>query len=239
MSQWRIHYKRARLNWLRATDALIASRIEMVTQVNKHHRRDSPSFTVGEKVYVSTKDLTFPESLLRKFVPKFIGPYPITSAFPHLSNFEVDLPPHLRVHRRFHSSKLRPHFPNDDTRFPSRAFDTPPPAVEAMDSNDVEYLVERIVAHKLVGKRRSFKVRWLGWSLAEDSWISETELRKTAAETVDDYLALLDARTEFAARAKPLRARKGIRALLSSFSKPTASSSGGVGARIGIALDVE
>jgi hypothetical protein len=196
--------ERARLNWLRATDAIIASRVAMVTSANKHRRRDHHSFVVGHKAYLSTKDLQFPEATSRKFVPKFIGPYPITAAFPATSNYELDLPPHFKIHRRFHASKLRPHLPNDDLRFPSRALSNPPPELDAQDGNAAEYLVEKIVDHKLVGKARSFRVRWLGYSSAEDSWIKEDELRKTASESVDDYLALVQARAQALALAAPL-----------------------------------
>jgi hypothetical protein len=224
--------ERIRLNWLRATDALIASRVEMVTQGNKHRRRDSPQFEVGNLVYVSTKDISFPEALARKFVPKFIGPYPITATFPSSSNYDIDFPPHLRIHPRIHASKLRPHFPNDDSRFPSRAFDKPPPVAEASDNNTAEYVIEKVVGDKHVGKERWFKVRWLGYSIAEDSWIREGELRATAAESVDDYLALVVAR-KAAHLGKRRGGRKGIRALLSSLTIPLVSSFGGVGARIG------
>lgn len=37
--------EKARLNWLRATDAIISSRVAMVTQANRHRRSDSPEFT--------------------------------------------------------------------------------------------------------------------------------------------------------------------------------------------------
>jgi hypothetical protein len=224
--------ERARLNWLRATDSLIASRVAMTAQANKHRRRDPDAFQPGQKAYLSTKDLNFPSSLARKFVPKFIGPYSITKALPDSSNYELDLPPHFRIHRRFHASKLRPHFPNDDLRFPSRKFDEPPPEVDAEDGSAGEFVIEKVVGVKIVGKARWYQVRWLGYSSSEDQWIRESELRKTASESIDDYVALAAARDTFAARAKPLPARKrGIKALLFSLTNPTFLS-GGVSGRI-------
>jgi hypothetical protein len=199
--------ERAHLNWLRATDAIIASRVEMITSANKHRRRDHVSFQLGNKAYLSTKDLQFPDAIARKFVPKFIGPYPITAAFPGSSNYELALPAHLKIHPRFHASKLRPHFPNDDDRFPSRAFLNPPPEVDARDGNQAEYLVEKVVGSRTVGKTTSYKVRWLGYSPAEDSWIKESELRKSASESIDDYLALVEAKEIAFRRAAPLRGR--------------------------------
>lgn len=229
--------ERAKLNWLRATDALIASRVEMITQGNKHRRTDSPQFQTGNLVYVSTKDLTFPAGMTRKFVPKFVGPYPITRSLPASSNYEIAFPPHFRIHSRFHASKLRPHFPNDDDRFPSRKFDSPPPDIDASDDNDAEYLIEKVVADKMVGKVKHYKVRYLGYSSGEDQWVRESDLRKTALESIEEYLALVAGRTTIASRAAPLKMKKRQRlvALLSSFAKPLVSSSrGGVSARVPI-----
>lgn len=182
----------------------------MVTQGNKHRRCDAPELAVQNLAYVSTRDLKFSDGFARKFVPKLIGPYPITAAFPH-SNFEVVLPPHLRVHRHFHASKLRPHFPNDDQRFPSRKFDKPPPEVDAEDGSAGEYIIEKVVAHKLVGKTRHFLVRRLGFSSSEDQWLAEVDLRKNASESIDDYVTLVVARAEVAARARPLAQRQASR----------------------------
>jgi len=228
----------AKMNWLIATDALIATRVEMITQGNKHRRIDSPQFHTGNKVYVSTRDITFPEGMTRKLIPKFIGPYPITASFPSSSNYDIAFPAHMKIHSRFHASKLRPYYPNDAERFPSRSFSEPPPVESASDNNTNSYVIEKVVAHKLVGKKKlpHYLVRWLGYSSGEDTWISEVELRKTAAESVDDYLALLNARTLSASKSLPLNVKKRSRritALLASCtSLPSTPFSGGVSARI-------
>lgn len=85
--------ERARMKWIRATGALIASRVEMTAQANKRRRTDSPLFQVGSLVYVSTKDMVFPRGLASKFIPKFIGPYPITASNPsHPTTRSLSLP---------------------------------------------------------------------------------------------------------------------------------------------------
>jgi hypothetical protein len=178
-----------RLNWLRATDALIASRVAMTTSDNRGGRADPPEFQTGNLVYVSAKDLSFPVSLSRKFLPRFVGPYKITDSHPSSSNYTIEFPPHFRIHSRIHASKLRPFFPNDDARFPSRRFDAPPPELPATDANDAVYLLEKVVSDKLVGKRREFLVRYLGYSAGEDRWIPESELASTAADLLAEYVA--------------------------------------------------
>ncbi|GAA5866211.1 hypothetical protein JCM1840_005115 [Sporobolomyces johnsonii] len=117
--------ERSRLVSLQATDAIIAARVDMTHQENRHRRDDVGVFEVGRKAYLSTGGLRFPKGVAAKFVPKFIGPYTVTAAFP--SSYSLDLPPHLRIHNKFHASKLRPHLPNDDSRFPHRSSTTSPP----------------------------------------------------------------------------------------------------------------
>ncbi|EIN03290.1 hypothetical protein PUNSTDRAFT_23143, partial [Punctularia strigosozonata HHB-11173 SS5] len=76
------------------------------------------------------------------------------------SVYEIELPNDLRqrrVHPRFHISKLRPHVPNDDAKFPGR---------EAMSFYDfgqpdeLEREVEEIVAHEWDDDEILFLVRW-------------------------------------------------------------------------------
>ncbi|EDR06477.1 uncharacterized protein LACBIDRAFT_300200 [Laccaria bicolor S238N-H82] len=47
-----------------------------------------------------------------------------------------------------------------------------------------EYKVESILGHRFVGKkkanRRMFLVRWKGYGPADDSWVSEYDLRNSA-----------------------------------------------------------
>ncbi|GAA5831545.1 hypothetical protein JCM3770_005006, partial [Rhodotorula araucariae] len=178
--------ERARLNALRATDAIIASRVSMVHQANKHRRDDAGVFRVGDLVYLSTTSLKFPEYLAGKFLPRYVGPYEIVAADEGISSYTLALPPHLKIHPTFHASRLRPHDKNDDVRFPLRSFPEPPPVVPASDhADDAEYEVEKVVAVKGPASRRLFKVRWLGYSPSADLWRPEVELRELAPDALD------------------------------------------------------
>ncbi|GAA6050719.1 hypothetical protein JCM3770_006594 [Rhodotorula araucariae] len=191
----------ARLNALRATDAIIGARVRMTHQENRHRRDDAGVFAVGDKVYVSSSLVKFPPALASKFLPKYIGPYLITDVNRATSTYTVDFPPHIRIHKRIHASRLRPHLANDDDLFPSRAFISPPPVGVGDDPTNDEYLVERIVGDKVVNGRLKYNVRWLGWSAAHDDWLDAAELAKSAQETIDAYEAIKLARRP-AARAK-------------------------------------
>ncbi|GAA5907412.1 hypothetical protein JCM5296_002191 [Sporobolomyces johnsonii] len=138
--------------------------------------------------------MRFPHALSSKFIPRFVGPYPILAADPSKSVYTVAFPPHLRVHPRIHASKLRPHFANDDQRFPSRSLATPPPVVPASAADEEEYLVEKLIGDRKVGKKRQFRVRYLGYSAGEDLWRDEAELQETAPELLKQYLDLVAAR---------------------------------------------
>ncbi|KZT28186.1 hypothetical protein NEOLEDRAFT_1032729, partial [Neolentinus lepideus HHB14362 ss-1] len=59
-----------------AHDSIIAARIKHTRDANRH-RQPAP-FTVGDFVYLSTKNISFPKGLARKLLPKWIGPYRIT-----------------------------------------------------------------------------------------------------------------------------------------------------------------
>ncbi|GAA5913699.1 hypothetical protein JCM5296_000006 [Sporobolomyces johnsonii] len=204
----------AYLHALQATDTMIAARVAMVDQENRHRRDDAGVFTVSSKAYLSTASLKFPKGVASKFIPRFIGPYPITAASPFLSTYSLALPPHLCLHNKFHSSKLCPHLPNDYDRFPHCAFSTPPPVLNASDTADTEYEIEKVVTNKVSCWKRLFRVRYLGYSAAEDQWRPEAELRGTAPDALSSYLALKTARTAPGRVAAPARAR--IAALLSS-----------------------
>jgi hypothetical protein len=180
-----------RMNWLAASDAIIGARMDMAQQANKHRLPDSPQFEVGNKVYVSTKDLLFPPSLSRKFIPRFIGPYPIVAAVPSTSNYDVQLPPHLKVHPRFHASKLRPFFPNDPERFPARHFATPPSPSDLQDAAAPLDIIEKIIMDRpgLGRSGHKFLVRFLGMSSSEDRFYSEAALAARVPELLAAYIA--------------------------------------------------
>ncbi|TFK65193.1 hypothetical protein BDN72DRAFT_733271, partial [Pluteus cervinus] len=58
-----------------AHDAILASRVKQTRDANR--RRKTAPFEKGDLVYLSTKNISFPKGLTRKFLPKYIGPYKI------------------------------------------------------------------------------------------------------------------------------------------------------------------
>src|ERR1700752_5141310 len=103
-----------------AHDAIIESRVIQTQQANKWRRPEGP-IAEGDKVYLSTENLSLPKSWTRKLMPKYIGPYRVTKSYPAESRYTLDLPPELQTHRiypTFHVSRLCTYMKNNNSTFP-------------------------------------------------------------------------------------------------------------------------
>ena len=79
-----------------AHDAIIETQVNQTRQSNKRRKEEIP-FAVGDKVYLSTKNLNLPKSRARKLMPKYIGPYKVTKSHPEISRYTLDLPQELKA----------------------------------------------------------------------------------------------------------------------------------------------
>jgi hypothetical protein len=75
-------------------------------------------------------------------MPRFDGPYSITSIDNAHSTVTLDLPKWPNIFPVFHSSKVRPFIENDATHFPEQAL-TPPEPV-AINGHE-EFFIDKIV----------------------------------------------------------------------------------------------
>ena len=166
-----------------AYDSIIQHRVFQKFQADKHGRPD-PILKQGDKVYLSTKDLSLPKGRASKFLPKFIGPYLILDAKSESSTYRLDLPNELKgrnIHDVFHISKLRPYLPSDDSLFPGRkeaaAYDFGEP--------DEETGVKEIDDHRWKGKKLEFHVLW---DDGDNTWETYSNIQECIA--LDAYLEL-------------------------------------------------
>ena len=174
----------ARQHLVEAHDSIIAARVRQTFHSNKR-RREEPPHNPGDRVWLSTENLSMPKGRVRKLMPKFVGPFVILRADHYHSNYTLDLPIEMlerRINPTFHSSLLRPFEPNDDERFPHRdtsfLYDYGTP-------EDNEWWVDEITAHRWVGKKVEFNVLW---SLGDSTWEPLSACNELAA--LDDYLQL-------------------------------------------------
>ena len=83
------------------------------------HRRPL-SFSVGDRVRLSSEHITLSDYPSPKFRPRFLGPFSITHIVSPVS-YRLALPASMsRIHPVFHVSRLLPWTDNSDAEFPSR-----------------------------------------------------------------------------------------------------------------------
>ena len=158
-----------------AHDAIISARVGQVVHANK--RRRPAGFQVGDLVYLSTKNLSLPKGRARKLAPKFLGPFAITKIVSEGATYALDLPSELRargLHSAFHASLLRPHFANDDRRFPGRQFHQLP----GFGEHPREWAVDRILSHMGRGSDAEFEVQW---STGDVTWVPYADIKHLQA----------------------------------------------------------
>lgn len=170
----------------RARQALNQAQIRQARSANK--RRRLLEFAVGDKVLLSTANLTLLGTEALKLRPKFIGPFKIITKINPVA-YRLELPDTMRIHPVFHISRLRPFMESAD--FPRQQHVRPSPVAVDADGEHA-WLVDRLVRHRLDGKIGSqhmkFLVAWQGYPLHEATWEPERNL-----QSLDAYRAYLAA----------------------------------------------
>jgi hypothetical protein len=86
-------------------DAIIEARTFQTDKANER-QRDEPEITVGDLVYLSTKNLNLPQNHTRKLCSNFIGPYKVAESQAETSNYKLELPTALQA-RRINAQKRK------------------------------------------------------------------------------------------------------------------------------------
>ena len=124
------------------------------------------TFKSGDQVMLSTRNLKFKQGV-KKFHPKFIGPFTITEMVGGSNNAaRLSLPATYRIHPVFHVSLFKP--------YKADASSKPLPPEPTVEDGVPYYKVERILSSRIkrVGKRKlqEFLIKWLGYDDAHNSW---------------------------------------------------------------------
>src|SRR5208337_4514411 len=127
-------------------------------------RIKGPSLKEGDKVYLFRRNIKTkkPSSKLNY---KKLGPFKIKRKISD-SNYELILPPGVRLHPIFHISLLEPAPKN--TRLST---------TEEVDSESEEYEVERILDSRQQGRNVEYLVKWKNYEQEENTWEPVTHLR--------------------------------------------------------------
>ena len=142
-------------------------------------RRDA-TFSIGQYVKLSTKNLAQRAKGTPKLHPKFIGPFQVTERIGQ-SAYRILLPEEMKIHNVFHASLLQPW---------NHRIGGPPPVSVLLVKDDEQFEVESILDHQDEGRgrgrKRSFLVAWKGHPPEENTWEPESNL-KNASATLQDY----------------------------------------------------
>ena len=156
---------------------------------NKH----SPKYKIGDQVMLSTNSFTAPKDkdTQWKLRPKYYGPFSVVQVYYDDENYKLPpeergppsacklgLPKGWKIHPTFSLDKIKP-FPGESKYEHQNAI--PPPPTEVVEGKD-EYVVEKILDHKIMYSRGSRKkemhwlIRWKGYGPEEDLWIPERNI---------------------------------------------------------------
>jgi hypothetical protein len=158
-------------------DLLADAQSRQKDQYDKHRR--TLTFKKGDRVFLSTKDLSGYES---KISARWMGPLEILEVDSERENYRLDLPSkRIRdgTYPWFHISKLKPYIPPDDAT-------EPPARASEVSNDDSEYEVEAIVDHRTRRGKREFRVRWRHYAPHDDTWERIDQL-SNAKEALDEY----------------------------------------------------
>lgn len=171
-----------------AKDNLLAAKVGQAHATNASRGKEV-IYVVGDRVMLSTfnrrRDYKRKgEKRAAKFMPRWDGPYDVESTHPETSNYTLKIPNTPSKYATFHASQLKLHCANDDELFPSRAHAAPGPIV--MTEGLEEYFIDKIVDARHCGRGWRYLVRWVGYGLEEDQWLSGHELSE--CEALDIWL---------------------------------------------------
>ena len=170
-----------------ARDHHAEAKTKQATYANKK-RSPEPDYRVGEMAYLETKDLRLcikQKGRRAKFYSRYVGSFEIIKSQPKTSNYTLKLPDEFHIHPKVNARRLKRAHENDPILFAGRVPPQPPP----IDAEDNQYIVEAILDHPIVCRKREFLVHWEGYSDIEDSWVKEVDID---AEMVKVYLEGLD-----------------------------------------------
>jgi len=158
--------------WPTAKQNMLKAQSDQKRHADKHRRDEQ--FAVGDEVLLSTRDLHLAADASQqhraaKLTGRFIGPLKVTRVI-NPNAYELELPPQLKIHPVQNISKLR-HYIRSPDRFAARPQPLSRPPPEAVDATgDGEYVVERILAERKVGRGKQYLVKWAGYPNEESSW---------------------------------------------------------------------
>ena len=141
------------------------------------NRSDTPNYKVGDKVWLSTKNLNINHST-RKLAEHQLGPFMIIKVISP-NTMKLKLPTSFRIHDVINVSHLHPYKPP-----------TPGPMVTPPESIKVEetpkYEVEEVLDFCLKWGALEYLVKWSGYTKDYDTWEPEANCANSR-DLIEDF----------------------------------------------------
>jgi hypothetical protein len=158
-------------------EALAAHDLARLKMMQHTMRRAKP-FKQGEKVWLEAKHLRIPYQS-KKLAPKREGPFAIKRVLGPIT-YELLLPKQWKTHPVFHASLLTP-YKETETHGPNH-LEPPPDLIDDVE----EYEVEALLAHRKLGSRYQYLVKWKGYDSSYNTWEPERNLLN-ATDVLEAY----------------------------------------------------
>ena len=134
----------------------------------------------GNKVLLNALNIAVKHNGSRKLMGKWLGPFPVSRQINPVA-YELKLPPAMaRVHPVFHVSLLKPYKAPGE----GRKQKLPPPVIL---EDGPEHEVEAVLAHRYVGKKLQYLIKFKGYDHGYDEWLPPSQLH--CDELLQEYLA--------------------------------------------------
>jgi hypothetical protein len=155
-----------------ARDHLLQRQLDHAALLNRS--RSPTHYMTGDQAWLATTNLNLPYP--KKFIPSYIGPFPIIHVTDNGNSVTLELPPSLkRLHPTFNVSFLKPYILRNPTFGPSPH--TQPPPIWS-DETGQYFQMEAIVAEERLYRQPYYTIKWFGYDIADNTKASHSFLMK-------------------------------------------------------------
>ena len=150
-----------------------------MTHYADFHRRQAPEYKVGDKVWLSTKNLNVDRPSC-KLTERQLGPYEIVKIISS-NAVKLKLTASFKIHNVINVSCVRPYRP------PVAGQSIIPPEPVTVEGTP-EYEVEEIMDSQLKRDKLEFLVKWSGYTDDYNTWKPEANCYGTASCLISSHL---------------------------------------------------